>query len=299
MKLRYISTPTDLGGAAVPGCGTIHKSEITETLDKLTDDLFLSFDLIDYTLGSTGKREYSGDIDLVIDNAWWPHGIGAFRENLDEVFGKDNVSRHGDMLHLKYPIVNYKPEYNEALPRTGFVQIDFNFGDVGWEKLYHYSAGEKSEYKGGHRNLLIAAICSSVNVEIGPNPYPEDAFCLWVQDRPISTIRWKFGPHGLFRVNRVSQKDRNGVWMRKQKDIDLEGPYKTAWDIRRILFPYSSYKDDLNSFETLMAAVKRNYGMTDQERVWKQAAFNFYDWPQGRLFEYPEEIAKYLPPSDK
>ncbi len=299
MKLRYISTPTDLGGAAVSGCGTIHQSEIKETLNKLSTELLLPFDLNEYTLGSTGKREYSGDIDLVVDTGWWHQGIGEFRAILEGRVGKENVSRHGGMLHIKYPIVNYNFAYKEALPRTGFVQIDFNFGDVEWEKLYHYSAGDNSEYKGGHRNLLIAAICSAVNVEPGPNPYPEDADCLWVQDRPISTIRWKFGPNGLFRVNRVSQKDRNGVWMRKQKDIDLEGPYKTAWDIRNILFLYNSYKDDLDSLETLMAAVKRNYGMTDQERVWKQAALNFYDWPQGRLFEYPEEIAKYLPTSDK
>jgi len=295
MKLKYINVPTDLGGTAVPDCGTIHQFEIRDTLTKLSYDLATPFNLNEYVLGSTGKREYSGDIDLVIDTNWWTQGVGEFRVNLEGKFGKENVSRHGDMLHIKYPIFNYKPEYNETLPRTGFVQIDFNFGDVAWEKFYHYSAGVDSEYKGGHRNLLIAAICSSTNVEPGPNPYPEDSFCTWVQDRPISIIRWKFGPNGLFKVNRVSQKDRNGIWMRKQKDIDLEGPYKISREIRDILFPHSSYKEDLDSLETVMAAVKRNYGMTDQERVWKQAAYNFYDWPQGKLFEYPEEISKYLP----
>lgn len=299
MKLRYIETPTDLGGTAVSGCGTIHLSELKETLAKLTTDLGTPFNLVERMLGSTGQREYSGDIDLVIDSDWWTKGIGEFRTNLEDKFGRENVSRHGEMLHIKYPIVNYNPKLDEALPRTGFVQVDFNFGDVAWEKLYHYGPGEKSEYKGGHRNLMLAAICSAVNVEPGPNPYPEDSFCTWNQDRPISTIRWKFGPHGLIRVNRVSQKDRNGIWMRKQKDIVLEGPYRTAWDIREILFPYSSFEGDLDSVETLMVAIRRNYGMTDQERIWKQCAYNFYDWPQGRLFEYPDEIAKYLPKDDK
>jgi hypothetical protein len=294
MKLKYISTPTDLGGTAIFGCGTIHSTEIDKTLTKLSEDIGLSFDLNENTLGSTGKREYSGDIDVVIPT----DGIAAFRELLEDEFGKDCVSRHGNMIHLRYPIVGYNAEYKEALPRTGFVQIDFNFGNVEWQKFYHYSDAN-SEYKGAHRNLFIAAICAVTNVE--PGPIPENTIVEpWDQfNRPTSVIRWKFGEDGLIQVNRLSQKDRDGNWMRKQKDIVLDGPYLDPYEVRTVLFPYSSHIGDLNSLETLMAAVKSNYGMTDQERIWKRAASNFYDWPQGKLFEYPPEIAAYLPPNDK
>jgi hypothetical protein len=48
-----------------------------------------------------------------------------------------------------------------------------------------------------------------------------------------------------------------------------------------------------------MAAVKRNYGMTDCERIWKRSAANFHDWKDGRNFLYPEEISKYFPTDDK
>jgi len=292
MKLNYISTPADLGGTAVSGCGTIHCTEISPTLIKLSDDLEMPFDFNDYILGSTGKREYSGDIDLVVDDAWWSYGISAFRQNLEETFGKENLSRHGNMLHLRYPIVGYNPNNKDALPRTGFVQIDFNFGNSEWEKFYHYVDGE-SAYKGAHRNLMIAAICSSTQLE-DLEPGKVDGY-----NRPINSIRWKWGPNGLIRVQRRSVRDRDGVWTRKQKDEALTLPYTDPADIADILFPENGNIKDMYSMESLMEAVKRNYGMTDQERVWKRAANNFYDWPQGKLFRYPPEISEYFLQDDK
>lgn len=292
MKLRYIRTPTDLGGAAVSGCGTIHKTEIQDTLTKLSDDLEMPFDFNDYTLGSTGKREYSGDIDLVVDERWWDHGVGAFRENLEEVFGKDNVARNGDMLHLKYPIVTYKEDLQEAQPRTGYVQIDFNLGDKNWEQFYHYSDGDLTEYKGGHRNLIMAAICSSVNVQ------KSEELDYW--NRPMVTNRWKWGPKGLFQVSRKTVKSsRTGLYVQGQADEVIRGPITDPVTVAKILLPIDGTPQDLLSLETIMIAVKRNYGMVDQERIWKHTARNFYDWPQGKLFEYPLEIAVYLPSNDK
>lgn len=287
MKLRYISTPTDLGGSAVYGCGTIHKSEIKPTLTNLSNDLEMPFDFNDYILGSTGKREYSGDIDLVVDNTWWDHGVGAFRNTLEEAFGKDNVARNGDMLHLRYKIEDYNAELDEAKPRTGYVQIDFNLGDKDWEQFYHYSDGDKSEYKGGHRNLIIAAICSAVNVS------KSEKLDYW--NRPLVTNRWKWGPKGLFRVSRETVKSsKTGLWLHSQKDEVFEGPITNPESVARVLFPNDGTPLDLLSLETLMSAIKRNYGMVDQERIWKRTAKNFYAWPQGKLFEYPEEISRYI-----
>ena len=288
MKLKYKQVPDSEGGAAVPGCGTVHISEIKSTLDKLSNELEFPFDLNDYTLGSTGKREYSGDIDLVISDDWWGHGPGEFRENLEEIFGKENVARNGDMVHLKYPIVSYKEELQGAQPRTGFVQVDFMFGNAKWKQFYHHSPGNDSEYKGAHRNLILAAICAAVNTI---NSTEVDTY-----NRPIEQIRYKFGENGLYKIRRTSQKDkRSGQWMKKQNDEIMDGPFTDPKTVARILLPCNGMPTDLFSLETLMAAVKRNYGMTDCERIWKRAAHNFYDWKDGRNFIYPEEISKYLP----
>lgn len=297
MKLNYISTPTDLGGTAVPGCGTIYCTEIKPTLAKLSNDLEMPFDFNDYVLGSTGKREYSGDIDLVVDDKWWGQGVPAFRQNLEEAFGKENIARNANMLHLKYPIVQYDPGLNEAQPRTGFVQIDFNFGDTEWEKFYHY-VDEESAYKGAHRNLMISAICAVIDV----HPFIDvDDPCplVWEGGRPANVVRWKWGENGFIRVNRRSVKDKHGHWKHKQEDTIVAGPYTDPKTIIDILFPGYHNIHALDSMETIMTAVKATYGMVEQERVWQRSAANFYDWSQGKLFKYPPEIDAYIPPNDK
>lgn len=292
MKLKYHTLPTSLGGGAVPGCGTIHRSEVRATLTKLSDDLEFPFDLNDYVLGSTGKKEYSGDIDLVLDDQWYGHGVAHLRSELEELYGKESVSRHGNMIHLRYPIVGYNPALDEAKPRTGFVQIDFNPGNVDWERVYHYSPGDDSEYKGAHRNLAIAAITTVAGCV---NSRILDGY-----DRPAEQFRWKFGPNGLIRVHRTSVKETHtGVWKRKQEDTVLGPPILDANRIAKELFQLDGQSSDLHSLETIMAAVKRNFGLVDQERIWRRCAENFYDWPDGRNFDYPEEIAKYSPADDK
>ena len=287
MKLKYKETPPQCGGSAVPGCGTIHVSEIKPTLKKLTNLLEFDTNLNDLVTGSTGKREYSGDIDLVInDQKYASLGAKAFHCILADKFGREFVARNGDMVHLKFPISKFNAELNEVLPRTGFVQIDFNLGDIGWEKFYHYSDGEESEYKGAHRNLSIAAICAVIDVETSQ--------IVDFYDRPINQIRWKWGPKGLIRVNRHSIQ-MDGEWHRKQIDTVVKGPVMDPDAISKILFPVDGLESDLRSLETVMAAVKRNYGLVDQERIWQRMAGNFMDWSMGKYFIYPPEIIKYLP----
>lgn len=288
MKINYKTPPLNNGGGAVSGCGTIHKSEIAPTLDQLTAD-WTGMSPVNFNeclVGSTGKREYSGDIDLVLDTKWCKLSSGAIADFLREMTGAANVARHGEMVHLKYPIKNFDASQNEIGPRTGFVQIDFNIGDAAWEKVYHFSPGDKSAYKGAHRNLGIAAITTVVDVTRDDEV---DTF-----NRPIVSKRWKWSPHGFVRVIRQSQRDKNtNVWMKKQLDTVIDGPYFDADRIASILFEDGTAAD-IESLETLMVAVKRNFGMVDQERIWKRMAENFSDWSQGKDFWYPPEIDKYI-----
>lgn len=287
MKLNYIVPLDNAAGTALPSCGTIHRSEIRSTLKKLSSDLKLSFDLNDFVLGSAGKAEYSGDIDIVLDPKFYTGGPDTFRQCLAEVFGKGNVARNGAMIHLKYPIVQYKEDLQEVRPRNGFVQIDFNFGDADWERFYHFSPGDKSAYKGAHRNLSIAAI-SAVNTRNLVRGKDHLGRC-------ISVVRWKFGSNGFIKVNRNSVTDANGFWMRKQTDRVLEGPITDPVEIAKLLFSDDrATPGDLVSLETIVRAVKQYCGLVEQERVWQQMAHNFTDWKYGKNFVYPPEISKYL-----
>jgi hypothetical protein len=287
MKLKYAKTPESEGGGAVPDCGTIHRSEIKSTLTQLSDELEFPFDLNDFVVGSTGKSEYSGDIDVVLDDKWWGHGSLALKQQLIEMFGEERVARNGSMVHLAYPISNYDESFNERKPRTGIVQVDFNFGNYEWEKFYHYSPGDTSEYKGAHRNLVIGAICGSVNTV---NSEELDTY-----NRPITQERWKYSTAGFSRVLRKSKKDeRSGVWMKKQDDTILDGPHFDPNFIIKTLFPVSSSNNCMHSMETLLSNIKQNYSIEDQELVFKRIANNFGDWKGGEIFLYPTEISKHF-----
>ena len=51
-------------GGSAPGVGPIHKDEIQATLAPLERELGIS--LIDNVLGSVGKKQFSGDIDVAV-----------------------------------------------------------------------------------------------------------------------------------------------------------------------------------------------------------------------------------------
>lgn len=292
MKLKYAMTPSHEGGAAVSGCGTIYIHEIKPTVDSLTKDLKIPFNLNDYLLGSTGMREYSGDIDIVFDSTFWSTGVSGLRDTLVEMYGEDNVAFNGNMVHLKYPITNFDASKNERLPRTGFVQIDICVGNADWEKFYHYTSPD-SGYKGAHRNLAIAAI-GAISGTVKSTEL--DSF-----DRPVSQIRWKWGPKGFFYIKRISKKSKDGTrYVKAQEDTVLYGPYYDGDDISRRLFAcdYATSKD-IESLENIIAAVHKYFDPNKQEEIWKRMAKNFGEWKDAKYFEYPPEIAVYFQPNDK
>lgn len=288
MKLKYCKQIESEGGNAVPGVGTIHVSEINDTLTALSSDLELPFDLTDFTVGSTGKSEYSGDIDLVIDKQWYDISVEELHKDLKSLFGTDAVSRTGSMLHLKYPIVGFNKIYSERLPRTGFVQVDFIFGNLEWERFYHYSHGSESEYKGFHRNIAVTAITAATAVV-----YKTE---LDDYGRPTSIEKWKWGSNGLFRVLRNSNKRANGSWLKTQTDLVIAGPIINRDIIASTIFPIDGTVDDLNSLETIILAIKRNYSRSVQDIIFKKIAESFSKTTDALYFSYPPEIEQYFRP---
>ena len=293
MKLKYSKPMPSEGGGAVPGCGTIHISEVKPTLTKLSDELEFPFDLNDFVVGSTGKSEYSGDIDVVIDKVWYDGSVEDLHKDLKSLFNTEEIVRNGAMLHLKYPIENFDKQYAERLPRTGFVQVDFMFGDLDWEKFFHYSHGSESGYKGFHRNIAISAITRATAI----------VFSHELDDygRPVSLERWKWSPKGLLRVVRTSRPRANGApgWMKTQTDAVVDGPYKDIDFIARTIFPKDGTVDDLNSLETILDAIKRNYSKPMQETIYKRIAESFNEKADALYFSYPSEIERYFNPDDK
>jgi len=235
-------------GGAMPGVGAIHIDEIEPTLDALESKL--GIDLKNNTLGSVGKREFSGDIDVALQID--PEDIPDFVEKLKSIPGIDEVAK-SSVIMTKVPIQNYDANKQpEGRERTGFVQVDFMPGDPGWLKTYYHSPKEsESKYKGVLRNILVSSIALHYEREDSEETI-EDG-------RPLETERWLFSPtEGLVRVKRTPVPKKSGEgYTKKNKNEIIGEPKKTADEIADALGLDSAR--DLNSYESLKAAIEKNY----------------------------------------
>ena len=131
----------------------INKSEVMPTLKKAEELTGLS--LIDATLGTTGKTETSGDLDVVVDSN---------KTNKDE-FIKQLIAKGVDPSHLKKTGIEvaYKsPIYTANGKETGdFVQIDFMYHDDPDYLKFYYDNNETPPYRGAHRNITLASIAKT------------------------------------------------------------------------------------------------------------------------------------------
>jgi len=234
-------------GGSMPGVGPIHISEIEPTLKALEEKL--KVDLRNNVLGSVGKKEFSGDIDvaLQIDTDKIPEFIDRLKR-IPEIID----IKQSSVIMTKVQIVNYDDDLNASKPRTGYVQVDFMPGDPEWMKTYYHSPREtESKYKGVFRNLMIASIAGVYD--------REDSEETTDDGRPLESERWMFSPtEGLIRVKRTPVPKKSGEGYTKQnKNVPINKGIKNAEEIARTLGLDSAA--DLNSFESLLAAMKKNY----------------------------------------
>lgn len=273
------------GGNVFPNTSPIKKEEVLPTLKYLEKQLGIS-GLDKNLIGSSGKKDYSGDLDVALDFQS-PEQVTEFERHSIEVMGEDNVRRQGKSIFIKCPVQNFQKDGN----RTGYVQVDFMFSDVEFAKVYHHSPAEgESQFKGAHRNLILTAVASYLD---RGETEEKDGF-----GRPVKTIRWKWSPiEGLFKVERESRKNPKGEWIKKQYDVPLNTPTKNPAEIAKILFKGKAGVEALNSLESVIDAVKKAYTPDQQQKIFKKTATNFMDSLRGNEDRsiYPPEIKKYMP----
>ena len=210
-------------------------------------------------LGSVGKREFSGDIDVALNLK--PEEIPEFIAKLKNSPLVYDIAKTSVII-TKVKIVNYDESKKDGRPRTGFVQLDFMPGDPGWLKTYYHSPSDKeSKYKGVFRNIMIASM-SAVHNRQDSTQTIEDG-------RPLESIRYMWSPaDGLIKVKRTPapRKDGNG-YTKKNIDTKIDGPWKNADEIAKELGIDSGQQ--LNSFESLLDAIKKNYTKEALQKVVK------------------------------
>ena len=144
------------------------------------------------TIGSVGKKEISGDIDLVLAGSSFDNidDWGLDKKRVQDLFtafksrartaSEEQSMRRAVVVAVAEIIQNSNtdivpdikqagsgqlflmaPQFDETGKRNGSsVQIDINIGDVDWLEFSHYSAVYKGNVKGLHRTQLLVAMFS-------------------------------------------------------------------------------------------------------------------------------------------
>jgi len=234
-------------GGSMPGVGPIHIDEIEPTLAAL--ERILKIDLKNNVLGSVGKKQFSGDIDVAIQID--PDDIPAFVTRLERTPEIMDIAK-SSVIMTKVKIVDFDQSKQTTRPRTGYVQVDFMPGDPGWMKTYYHSPSEtESKYKGVFRNIMIATIAAVLDRKDSDEKIDDG--------RSVESERWMWSPtDGLVRIKRTPVPKANGTgFTKKNKNEILGEPIKDAEGIAKAL--RLDGPQDLNSYESLKAAMEKNY----------------------------------------
>jgi len=140
----------------------INQTDVKSTLAWL-EELVPGLDLQNNTLGSTGIKATSGDLDIAVDTTQvtkeqmvaqlsrWAQSHGFKPEEW--------VRKSGTAVHFKTPI--------NGRPDSGFVQTDFMFlQNVPWSKFVLGAVPADSKYKGRERNVLMNSMAKSMGYKL-------------------------------------------------------------------------------------------------------------------------------------
>lgn len=108
--------------------------------------------LVDNMLGTTGRKETSGDLDLAVDAEKISKDV-LIQQLIKRGISPADIKKSGDSVHLKTPIL--------GSAANGYVQTDFMFGQPDFQRFSMTGSPEGSPYKGVHRHILLASIAKA------------------------------------------------------------------------------------------------------------------------------------------
>jgi hypothetical protein len=133
----------------------INRADVIPTIQWL--ETVTGLELTDHLLGTTGKKETSGDLDIAVDAN--EVNKNDFATKLAEYIKKEGgdpkewIKKSGISVHFKTPI--------KGDPNNGFVQADFMFGEREWMKWSMTGGRENSQLKGAHRHMILSSIAKA------------------------------------------------------------------------------------------------------------------------------------------
>jgi hypothetical protein len=140
----------------------INQADVKPTLAWL-EELVPGLDLLNNTLGSTGIKDTSGDLDIAVDaNKVTKEQLQHRLEQWAISHGfkpQEWVKKSGTAVHFKTPIT--------GRPDRGYVQTDFMLmNNVPWSKFVLGAMPADSKFKGRERNVLMNSLAKSMGYKL-------------------------------------------------------------------------------------------------------------------------------------
>lgn len=275
-----------MGGNAFEGTRQIHKSEIAGTLlaiSKAVHPVPLKVSYLEkHLLGSAGKNKTSGDLDINMDEKKF--SLPELEEALILALGADNVkSRPGNnQIFTKFPIMGDGEN-------QGFVQVDFMFGNVEWQRFSYWSprhepnttlnsyyyGSDVSRYKGLFRTELIKALVAfnsdwvleeneEMVARVGPTFF-HDRGIVW---------RYRYRP---FKKGSTTERIKALKEVTKEEFMEVfpsafEASGAVENDPKKVIaliLRDDTIEDQLYSYEALMSAIRWSYDATQRAEIGK------------------------------
>lgn len=209
------------------GSDPIAKEDIKPTLDAWLKEIKRLFPKVakywdnPVTLGSVGKKDFSGDIDIAIDETglknpddWGldPQVISKYYMQMlkrartstpQDVMRRAIITAIGDYINSNSSLITTDSKSagsgvlfslfdqigQDGKPNGKTVQIDTNFGDVDWLKFAYYSDSYASNVKGLHRTQLLLHLFTTKGFMFKHNKGVQNKETLqWVATNPHEAI---------------------------------------------------------------------------------------------------------------
>ena len=279
----------------------IFKEEIAPTLEHLCSSLNLQDfditlgDIIDGLTGSTGKKNSSGDIDIVLNNtaylpfkkqtkSWNKDVLLRICERVEDYLGEKFYSEEGYnacQINILWPIV----DSNE------YIQIDFFWGDAEWIKFTHYSPEENaSNFKGVYISTLYGVLSKlRKHYQLFDDSGNEVRRICYNYDLEKGLIRNWFMPKNV--NQKISKVDPDFF---ETNTPDCPRFIRTSYindpqAVVNVLFDNNVKVEDLDTFEKAWSLVKRFYTKEEMKTVKENMVFHLWKHEK-KNFETKEEF---------
>ena len=295
------------GGNAITGVDRIELKNIEPTVNQVIkqyiDPVFPNSSLNQnvFLLGSTGKKESSGDLDLGFDLTFNKELHDMSIESADgqlydyikstsQTEVKINEFTH-DVVHFGFPQYDKK---GNLIGKT--VQVDILFTVTpDFCKFYMYSPSQnESSYKGAHRNDLLRAVAKVISFQ----PIKTDE-----NGNPLTWIQFDIGSNGLFNcVKTIIDEDGNHLkWGNTNEDLEIGYAIDLSKklissdpnDVIKFLIGNYSIKE-IDTFEKLLNIIENDDKFKFhfmKNKILSEAAQLMHE---NTRIQFPEEMEKYL-----